>query len=155
MLEALADPKLNYAIDVTELNQRLNDLKLRHNKLSAEKANITRIAKRRAKMFMSLGLFGLMGHFGFVGVGTYYIWSWDVVEPLAYFITLGASTILATQYFKLKGDYENSSYLEYLTHKQLIRIAPKYGFDYEEYEAITEEINALKRKLKMSLLLDL
>ena len=36
---------------------------------------------------MILGLFALIGNFGFVAVGTYSIWSWDIVEPMAYFLS--------------------------------------------------------------------
>lgn len=155
MLDALADPKLNYAVDIKAIQDRLQELTARHQKLFSEKARIMKIAERRAKAIMSLGLFGLVGHLGFVSIGTYYIWSWDIVEPLAYFITLSTSTVLATQYFKLKTDFENTTYFQYLSEKQFKKIASKYGFDVREYEAITEEINQLKNKLKYSLLIDL
>lgn len=35
---------------------------------------------------MALGLIALIGNFTFVGVGTYSIWSWDIVEPMAFFL---------------------------------------------------------------------
>lgn len=28
----------------------------------------------------------LLGHFSFVGAGTYVIYSWDIVEPMVYFL---------------------------------------------------------------------
>jgi hypothetical protein len=54
---------------------------------------------------MSLGLAALLsklfnclmnlGQFSFVGIGTYVIYSWDIIEPLVYFINLSASIMLS------------------------------------------------------------
>jgi len=39
---------------------------------------------------MVAGLAALIGQFGFVAYGTYTLWSWDIMEPMAYFLTSAA-----------------------------------------------------------------
>lgn len=117
MIEAVPDPKVNYTFNIERLSQQLAVLKNEYQKMSQEREMLMTVASKRAKYRMGLGLVVLLGHFSFVGVGTYYVWSWDVVEPLAYFVELAGSIFLATQYFKLRGDYGNSEYHQYLTNK--------------------------------------
>lgn len=155
MIEAIPDPKTNYNFNLEGLEYRLSQLKEEYSTLNSTKDYIMAKASRRAKLYMSLGLVAIGGQFAFVGYGTYYLWSWDVVEPLAYFSTLAATILLTTQYFKLKTDYEHTSYHEYLRGKIFTKIAPKYGFDIEHYDSVKAEINNIKGKLKMSILIDL
>jgi hypothetical protein len=37
---------------------------------------------------VTLGLFTLVGQWGFIASGTYYFCSWDIMEPIAYCMTL-------------------------------------------------------------------
>ena len=123
--------------------------------MERDRKGVYKIAKKRAKYKMSLGLLALCGNFSFVFAGTYYIWSWDIVEPIAYFISLFGSVILTSQYFKLKQDYDNTTYHEYISNKELVKIAPRYGLDLDEFEQVKDEINYIRGKLKTSILIDL
>jgi len=49
----------------------------------------------------------IQGEFAFVWSGIYIIWSWDIMEPMVYFQTFGASIFLASQFFKFHNDYDN------------------------------------------------
>lgn len=66
---------------------------------------------------MSLGLFILGGNIMFIWSGTYIFYSWDIIEPLAYFVSSFGAIILASQFFKLGRPYSNYAYQQYLMEK--------------------------------------
>lgn len=155
LMDALPDAKANHSLNTQQIFNELNDAKLHLAQLSKLREDIMKKARLRAKLTMGGGLVALVGYFNFVALGTYYVWSWDVVEPLAYFMALSGSIFVTSRYFKLKDDYENNTYFEYLALKQFKRLAPKYDFTEEEYEAAKNTVNDLKNKLKLSMLIDL
>ena len=154
-MDALPDAKANHSLNTQQLFQELQDAKAQFTELSAVRELIMKKARFRAKMTMSLGLAALVGYFNFVALGTYYVWSWDVVEPLAYFLGLGGTIFVTSRFFKLQDDYENNTYFEYLALKHFKKLAPKYDFTEEEFEAARDNLNALRNKLKLSMLIDL
>lgn len=155
LMESLPDAKANHSLDTEQLFRELHDAKTRFNELHKLREEIMAKARFRAKMNMSLGLAALVGYFNFVGLGTYYVWSWDVVEPLAYFLGLGGTIFVTTRFFKLKDDYENNTYFEYLSLKHFKKLAPKYDFTEEDYVSARERMNYLRNKIKLSMLIDL
>jgi hypothetical protein len=46
-----------------------------------------------------------LANIGFIWSGTYIFYSWDVVEPIAYFISSIATIVLARQFLKLKKSF--------------------------------------------------
>jgi len=56
---------------------------------------------------MVAGLVALTGQFVFVAYGTYSLWSWDIMEPMAYFLTSAGSIYLTAQFFRFQDDYSN------------------------------------------------
>jgi hypothetical protein len=54
-----------------------------------------------------------------VAVGTYHIWSWDIVEPMAYFINLGGVIFLSRHFFNFYDDYSPNAYYEWRKQKAL------------------------------------
>ena len=73
--------------------------------------------KVRIVMTTGLGMIGL--NIGFIWSGTYVIWSWDIVEPLAYFIDAAAGIVLTYQFFKMGRMYSHYNYQEYLFRRYL------------------------------------
>ena len=81
---------------------------------------------------MSVGLIALASNIAFIWSGTYIFFSWDIIEPVAYFITSFGAIVLTSRFFRLGRPYSNFAYQEYL-HKKL---APEFyknaGFSEEE-----------------------
>ncbi len=96
-----------------------------------------------------------IGQFSFVGVGTYVIYSWDIVEPLVYFINLSASILLSLQFFRTYNDYSNTGFLDYMKDRELKKLYKKYSFPIEELEETQEYMEALERKIKSNVLINL
>jgi len=64
---------------------------------------------------MMLGIGPLCFNAGFIFMGTYYWYTWDIVEPIAYFMSLGTSIALMGLFFLgRKGEYSNEWFKEYL-----------------------------------------
>ena len=51
---------------------------------------------------LGLGALFFIGEFSFITTGTFFLYSWDVMEPMAYLMMLGNMTF-AFAYFGLKG----------------------------------------------------
>ena len=90
-----------------------------------------------------------------MGYGTYVFWSWDIVEPMVYFIGLGASIVLGLQYFKINQQYSNVSFFEYLKTRDLLKICNKVGFDLKNLEAKEKELVTLEKVIKSNFLMNL
>ncbi len=59
---------------------------------------------------MALGLGLLIGNIAFIWSGTYIFYSWDIIEPISYFIASMASIILTAQFLKMDKPYTNYNY---------------------------------------------
>jgi len=97
----------------------------------------------------------LLGQFSFVGIGTYVVFSWDVIEPMAYFLNLAGSIALSTLYFRLYNDYSNVGFLRNQKEKELQKLYVKYGFPIREMEELERGIQLLEKKIKSNILVNL
>ena len=140
---------------MNKLVYRYKELNAQFKELSIERQFYESVAKKMAQRRMWLGLGVIVGQFVFVSVGTYHIWSWDIVEPLAYFNGLIASTILTATYFWTRNEFDTTSYHEYLTKKYLDKLLRRNGFDPENYENIKAELNQTILSIKNNILSDL
>lgn len=155
LLESLPDAKANQSLQTEIILAEYNLTKAKFNSMTKTRDFIMKKARIRSKLQMTLGLGALVGYFNFVAIGTYVRWSWDIVEPFAYFLNLAGIILLTSRYFKLKDDYENSTYQEYLANKNFKKIAVRFQFDEAEYNSLKKQLNDQKNKLKISLLIDL
>ena len=84
---------------------------------------------KKARQKMALGLFFFGGNISFIWSGTYLFWSWDIVEPLAYFISSLGGIVVGYQFFTLGKPYSNINYQEYLARKSAERAYREMGFE--------------------------
>jgi len=69
---------------------------------------------------MLLGLLYLFGNMSFIVGGSYFYLTWDIVEPVAYFLELGSTIGLMSLFFiGSKESYSNQWLFEYLKSKNL------------------------------------
>lgn len=87
------------------------------------------MAKRRMYLDMIL----LASNVGFVGVGTYVVYSWDIIEPWAYFISSFASIYLFRKSVKFRKPFSLSNYKNYLIYEVYLgKAAGRVGLDLKE-----------------------
>lgn len=95
-----------------------------------------------------MGLIILGGNIAFIWSGTYIFYSWDIIEPLAYFVSSIGTIILAAQFFKLGRPYSNNAYQQYLMEKVSPRIYKEVGFSMEELAKAENNLIQLESALK-------
>jgi hypothetical protein len=71
------------------------------------------MAKRRMYFDMLL----LASNVVFIGGGTYVVYSWDIIEPWAYFISSFASIYLFRKAAKFRKPFSLSNYKNYLVYE--------------------------------------
>ena len=79
---------------------------------------------------MYLDLVALAANIGFIWGGTYVVYSWDIIEPWAYFISSAASIYLFRKAGQLRKPFSLSSYRHHLIYEvYLERAALEVGLD--------------------------
>lgn len=96
-----------------------------------------------------------IGQFSFVGIGTYVVYSWDIMEPMAYFLGLFGSVALSAMYFRIESDYSNFGFLRHMRQRELEKLYKKSGFPIGEMKELEETIKMLEKKIKSNILVDL
>ncbi|XP_052846610.1 calcium uniporter protein, mitochondrial isoform X1 [Drosophila gunungcola] len=122
-----------------QLAKELETLRYELEPLEEKKLELSKKAARRTNFMTWMGL-GLMSvQFGILARLTWWEYSWDIMEPVTYFVTYGTTMAMYAYYCVTKREYmmEDVKNREYsLT---LYRNAKKVQFDVEHY-------NNLKRK---------
>nr|XP_017010599.2 calcium uniporter protein, mitochondrial isoform X1 [Drosophila takahashii]XP_017010601.2 calcium uniporter protein, mitochondrial isoform X1 [Drosophila takahashii] len=122
-----------------QLAKELETLRYELEPLEEKKLELSKKAARRTNFMTWMGL-GLMSvQFGILARLTWWEYSWDIMEPVTYFVTYGTTMAMYAYYCVTKREYmmEDVKNREYsLT---LYRNAKKVQFDVEHY-------NDLKRK---------
>lgn len=102
-----------------------------------EKRQILRSrAEKIAKRLFALGIliFGLQSFVVIYGV--YYIYSWDIMEPIVFFWQFAGGLILATTFFSLRAKYDYGKLLNMVARRIEHRSYAKRGFDISEYNRV-------------------
>ena len=63
-------------------------------------------AHTRTKLKLSTGLVALFGQMFVATYGTYVYYSWDIIEPIIYFMNLTVTIGLSLQFFRLKQEFD-------------------------------------------------
>jgi len=101
-----------------------------------------------AVRYMTLGL-GLIGaNIGFIWSGTYLFFSWDIIEPIAYFTSSLASIVLFGQFLKLKKPFTLENYREYLINYYLPQASEKIGLNLSDLETKEMELQIVESIIK-------
>ena len=58
------------------------------------KSSLAHTASRRTRVLMWVGLAGMAAQFGILARLTWWEYSWDIMEPVTYFITYGTAIIM-------------------------------------------------------------
>ncbi|KAL7732628.1 hypothetical protein ACLKA6_013558 [Drosophila palustris] len=122
-----------------QLAQELESLRYELEPLEQKKLELAKKAERRTNMMTWMGL-GLMSvQFGILARLTWWEYSWDIMEPVTYFVTYGTTMAMYAYYCVTKREYilENVYNREYTL--SIYKNAKKNEFDVETY-------NRLKRK---------
>ena len=86
--------------------------------------------------------------FGFLARLVWWDYSWDIMEPVTYFVTYGTAIIMYCYFVCVKSDYNFESARDRWNLRSFHKIARRQGFDTERYSAIAEQMNEIEENLR-------
>jgi len=130
------------------LVNQLEELKKELEPLEEQRAEIVSHAEQRTSTITWLGL-GLMSiQFGILARLTWWEYSWDIMEPVTYFVTYGTAIagyayfVMTRQEFLYPDAKDRQRLLTF--HKK----ARKHRWDVERYNTLTQSINNVEADLR-------
>ncbi|KAM4636145.1 calcium uniporter protein, mitochondrial [Discoglossus pictus] len=131
-----------------ELHGRLEDLRGQLEPLEKVRQEIGRRAEKRTTWVLWGGLAYMATQFGILARLTWWEYSWDIMEPVTYFITYGSAMAMYAYFVLTRQEYvypdaRDRQYLLFF-HKG----AKKTRFDLEEYNRLKNAIAQAELDLK-------
>ncbi|XP_060886619.1 calcium uniporter regulatory subunit MCUb, mitochondrial-like [Labrus mixtus] len=138
-----------------ELMIRQEALRQQLQPLENVRVKLAREAETKASVLGWAGLAYLSLQGGFLGYLTWYVFAWDVMEPVTYFITYTTSMMFFGYYMMTKQDF----ILPQVRDRQFLnffhRSASQQKFNVQKYNKLKEELAEVEinlRTLRMSIL---
>eukprot|EP00062_Callorhinchus_milii_P001512 gi/632936710/ref/XP_007895829.1/ PREDICTED: calcium uniporter protein, mitochondrial [Callorhinchus milii] len=131
-----------------ELNGRLEELKAQIEPFEKIKMDLARKAEKRTTWVLWGGMAYMATQFGILARLTWWEYSWDIMEPVTYFITYGSAMAMYAYFVLTRQEYiypdaRDRQYLHFF-HKG----AKKTQFDVEKYNQLTDAIVQAELDLK-------
>uniref|UniRef100_A0AAY4DY88 Calcium uniporter protein n=1 Tax=Denticeps clupeoides TaxID=299321 RepID=A0AAY4DY88_9TELE len=131
-----------------ELIGRLEDLNSQLRPLEKVKEELSRKAERRTTWVMWGGMAYMATQFGILARLTWWEYSWDIMEPVTYFITYGTAMAMYAYFVLTRQEYiypdaRDRQYLQFF-HKGVKRTR----FDIEKYNKLKDAIAEVELDLK-------
>ncbi|XP_026822624.1 calcium uniporter protein, mitochondrial [Rhopalosiphum maidis] len=130
-----------------ELLAKMEELKVKLEPLEKKKQSIDLVASRQTSVLTWVGL-GLMSvQFGILARLTWWEYSWDIMEPVTYFVTYGTAMAVYAYYVLTKQEYlmpdvRDRQYL-ITVHKK----ARKSGLDLHTYNLLKDKMASVQTDL--------
>lgn len=105
-------------------------------------------ASRRARVLAWAGLGFLSLQFGFLARLTWWEYSWDLMEPVTYFVTIGTDLILFGYFVLTRTSFSAEAVKERSELKTFYKLAKKRGMDVSEYNALKQRLEECNQKLR-------
>ncbi|CAK1552859.1 unnamed protein product [Leptosia nina] len=130
-----------------ELRAQLEKLSTELQPLEEKRMSLEMETTRKTSLLTWVGL-GLMGvQFGVLARLTWWEYSWDIMEPVTYFVTYGTA-IAAYAYFALtKQEYVLPDVKDRQHLITLHKKAKKIGLDINQYNYLKDEVDKLQKDL--------
>ncbi|XP_055841123.1 calcium uniporter protein, mitochondrial [Episyrphus balteatus] len=131
-----------------ELEGKLEQLKYQLSPLEERKTELSAEASRRANLMTWAGLGFMSVQFGILARLTWWEYSWDIMEPVTYFVTYGTAMAGYAYYCTTKQEY---NYPEVKDRQYLLTLhkrAKKKRFDIEEYNSLKRQIADIEYDLR-------
>lgn len=127
-----------------QIKQRLEHLHVELEPLEAAKTVLDSKAGKTTNVFVWGGLAYMAVQFGFLARLTWWEYSWDIMEPVTYFVTYGSS-ILMYAYFVLTREEYTYPFARDREHlKKFHKEAEKGKFNLAKYNGIKDSIARLQ-----------
>ncbi|CRK95893.1 CLUMA_CG009339, isoform A [Clunio marinus] len=131
-----------------ELYEKLETLNSKLGPLEQKKVELDEKAARKANALTWVGL-GLMSvQFGVLARLTWWEYSWDIMEPVTYFVTYGTAMAAYAYFVLTKQEYILPDVKDRQHLISLHKAAKKNGLDLNQYNEIKREIAEIEHDLR-------
>ncbi|XP_033207501.1 calcium uniporter protein, mitochondrial isoform X2 [Belonocnema kinseyi] len=128
---------------------QLEEIRLELDPLEQQKLEIEMAAARRANLSAWAGLVLMSIQFGILARLTWWEYSWDIMEPVTYFVTYGTAMLCYVYFLLTRQEYMLPDAL----HRQLLvgfhKKAKKVGFDLVRYNQLKDMAYELETTLRI------
>ncbi|KAH6920708.1 hypothetical protein HPB50_028303 [Hyalomma asiaticum] len=130
-----------------KLLDRLHSVKEQLGPLERKKSELMSLSQRRTTLLSWLGL-GLMGvQFGILARLTWWEYSWDIMEPVTYFITYGTTMAMYAYFVVTRQDYVLPEVRDRQFLISFYKFARRQGMDVSRYNALRDELTQIEEEL--------
>ncbi|XP_076455123.1 calcium uniporter protein, mitochondrial-like [Babylonia areolata] len=131
-----------------ELQARLENLRSEIAPLEQVKAELEKDASKTTNYLSWLGL-GMMGlQFGILARLTWWEYSWDIMEPVTYFVTYGTTMAMFAYYLLTKQEYIFPDVRDRLFLIRFHRLAEKKRLNIAQYNRLRDAISQAEDDLR-------
>lgn len=131
-----------------ELRTKLEQLQISLEPLEQQRMQLEKRAEFRTSVLTWVGL-GMMGvQFGILARLTWWEYSWDIMEPVTYFVTYGTAMAMYAYFAITKQDYVLPDVRDRQHLLTLHKKARKMGFDLCQYNTLKEQLANVKQDLE-------
>ncbi|CAL8081567.1 unnamed protein product [Calicophoron daubneyi] len=131
-----------------ELERRIEDISVQLEPFEVKRKALALDAAKRTRRLTWLGL-GYMGiQFGLLARLTWWEYSWDIMEPVTYFVGYGTTMAMYAYYVITRQDYSFPQVFDREYLKRFYKIADRTAFDVERYNELSEQLAELKSELR-------
>ncbi|KAL5282331.1 MCU.2 family protein [Megaselia abdita] len=131
-----------------ELTQRLEHLKQELYPLEEKRVELGKQALRKTNLKTWLGL-GLMSvQFGVLARLTWWEYSWDIMEPVTYFVTYGTAMAAYAYFCMTKQEYNFPDVTDRQYLLSIHKRAKQKSFDIDQYNTMKRQIAEVEFDLK-------
>uniref|UniRef100_A0A1I8GPK2 Calcium uniporter protein n=2 Tax=Macrostomum lignano TaxID=282301 RepID=A0A1I8GPK2_9PLAT len=144
---ALNTPEYQLAKE-KELMQQLQDLQLQLEPMEAIRGQLAEKASRRTRILTWLSLSYMGVQFGVLARLTWWEYSWDIMEPVTYFVGYGTAIACYAYYVLTKQEYTFPAVWDREYLKKFYKDADKSSFNVEQYNELRQRINDVQSDLR-------
>ncbi|MEE6461822.1 hypothetical protein FKM82_001417 [Ascaphus truei] len=131
-----------------ELLQKLDTLKEQLQPLEQMKTGIMKSAHAKTTRLMWVGLALMSTQGGALAWLTWWVYSWDIMEPVTYFITYGSAIAFYAYFVLTKEDYVYPGIKDRQFLQHFYKRAKSQRFDVEKYNKLREEFAETEENLR-------
>lgn len=131
-----------------ELNSKLEELNEKLGPLEVKKAELDQKAGRRTSVLTWVGLGMMSVQFGVLARLTWWEYSWDIMEPVTYFVTYGTAMAAYAYFVLTKQEYILPDVKDRQHLIMLHKAAKKAGINLAEYNDIKRKIAEIEHDLR-------
>ncbi|KAK9839321.1 hypothetical protein WJX81_008000 [Elliptochloris bilobata] len=131
-----------------EVEARLRELRLELTPLVEQKRRIDGRVQRRTRTYLWMGLGFLIMQWGMLARLTFWELSWDVIEPITYFLGSGTTILFYCYFMATREEFAYNKGVSWLERTFQEDKYKEHGFDLRRYERLQRDVRRYERYMR-------